>query len=253
MVLVRLFVIFFGWFVVCCSSSYSMEDLPETIKKIKPSIVGVGSYDPLAAPRMVIQGTGFAVKSGHHIVTNTHVIAPIQKTDNLKLVVFVGIGKNAKIYAANPVLQNDTYDLAILKVEGVQLSPMTISAVEAFEGEQVAFTGFPIGAVLGLFPVTHRGIISSVTPIAIPASTSKRLTADLVKRLRKPYFVYQLDATAYPGNSGSPLYNQNSGEVVGIINKVFVKKTKEAVISDPSGITYAIPATFLKQMLKEIP
>ncbi len=36
------------------------------------------------------------------------------------------------------------------------------------EGQVVAFIGFPIGGVLGLSPVTHRGIISAVTPIALP-------------------------------------------------------------------------------------
>ena len=31
--------------------------------------------------------------------------------------------------------------------------------------------------------------------------------------------VYQRDGTAYPGNSGSPLYSPVTGEVVGIITK----------------------------------
>ena len=35
--------------------------------------------------------------------------------------------------------------------------------------------------------------------------------------------VYQLDATAYPGNSGSPLLDADSGKVLGVINSVFVK------------------------------
>ena len=53
--------------------------------------------------------------------------------------------------------------------------------------------------------------------------------------------VFQLDATAYPGNSGSLLYDPETGEVVGIINKLFVKESKEVVLEKPSGITYAIP------------
>jgi len=42
-----------------------------------------------------------------------------------------------------------------------------------------------------------------------------------------------------------------TGKVVGIINKVFVQATKEAVISKPSGITYAIPVKYLHQIIKE--
>ena len=54
--------------------------------------------------------------------------------------------------------------------------------------------------------------------------------------------IFQLDATAYPGQSGSPLYDGASGEVVGIINMVLVKSTKESALSQPSGISYAILA-----------
>ena len=43
--------------------------------------------------------------------------------------------------------------------------------------------------------------------------------------------MFQLDATAFPGQSGSPLYDGANGEVVGIINMVFVKGTKESALS----------------------
>ncbi|HNM56654.1 MAG TPA: S1C family serine protease, partial [Thauera aminoaromatica] len=61
--------------------------------------------------------------------------------------------------------------------------------------------------------------------------------------------VYQLDATAYPGNSGSPLYDPASGEVIGVLNMVFVKSTKEKVLADPSGISYAIPVEYLQRLI----
>jgi len=37
--------------------------------------------------------------------------------------------------------------------------------------------------------------------------------------------------------------------VIGVINKVFVKETKENVLSKPSGITYAIPVEHIKNLL----
>ena len=66
-----------------------------------------------------------------------------------------------------------------------------------------------------------------------------------------PYPIFQLDATAYPGNSGSPLYDISNGRVIGIVNKVFVQGTKENAITDPSGITYAIPVQHVKKMLED--
>ena len=59
----------------------------------------------------------------------------------------------------------------------------------------------------------------------------------------------QLDATAYPGNSGSPVYDPATGTVIAVIHKVFVKQTKEKVLQEPSGITYAIPVEYVKRSL----
>ena len=57
--------------------------------------------------------------------------------------------------------------------------------------------------------------------------------------------------TAYPGNSGSPVYHIESGEVVGVINKVFVSQGKESALSAPSGISYAIPVKHVDALLKK--
>ena len=117
------------------------------------------------------------------------------------------------------------------------------------EGQEVAFTGFPIGAVLGLYPVTHRGIVSVIVPMARPANTSRTLTAIQLKHMRNPFMVFQLDATAYPGNSGSPVYEQGTGKVIGVLNSVFVKESRESVLSKPSGISYAIPVEHVARLL----
>jgi S1-C subfamily serine protease len=72
-----------------------------------------------------------------------------------------------------------------------------------------------------------------------------------VHRLASGAFrVFQLDATAYPGNSGSPIYDPATGDVLGIVNMVYVKSTKEAVLAQPSGITYAVPANHVGALLR---
>ena len=117
------------------------------------------------------------------------------------------------------------------------------------EGQEFAFTGFPIGAILGLYPVTHRAMVSALTPIVIPVQGSRELDVKSVTRLRNAFEVFQLDATAYPGNSGSPLYNLETGQVIGVLNMVFVKETKERVLANPSGIAYAIPVNYINALL----
>jgi S1-C subfamily serine protease len=186
-------------------------------------------------------------------VTNEHVL-PTMLDDSLlqKMAVFIGSGKNAKVREAEVIARSSLYDLAVLKVSGSALPAMKLATDEFYaDGSFIAFTGFPIGGVLGLYPVTHRGIIASITPTVIPAVSAEQINLKMLKSMRNPYLVYQLDATAYPGNSGSAMYDIETGEVVGIINKVFVQETKEAVISKPSGITYAIPVKYLRQVLRQ--
>jgi S1-C subfamily serine protease len=142
------------------------------------------------------------------------------------------------------------HDVAILKVEGPALPALVLrDSATVGEGDSLLFTGFPIGAVLGLFPVTHRAMVSAISPIAIPSNDGKQLDSRAIRRLRATvYPVFQLDATAYPGNSGSPLYDPATGEVVGILNMVFVKSSKESALAQPSGISYAIPSRYLIEL-----
>jgi hypothetical protein len=79
-----------------------------------------------------------------------------------------------------------------------------------------------------------------------------QLNARVIQQIRSGSFdIYQLDATAYPGNSGGPLYEVGRGEVIGIINMVFVKENKESVLSKPSGISFAIPVRFLRELMEK--
>ncbi len=236
------------------SSTLYASGLADTIEKIKPSIVGVGTYQPTRAPRSNLMGTGFIVADGYHVVTNAHVVArKLAVEHNEKWVVFIGTGRQPKIREARIIARDEQHDLAILRLTGTRLPPLSLGTTKPVrEGDEYAFTGFPIGAVLGLYPVTHRGIISSITPIVIPPGSSRQLNATMIQRLRKPYNIFQLDATAYPGNSGSPLYRPDTGEVVGVINKVFVKQSKEAILEKPSGISYAIPAEYLEVLLSQL-
>lgn len=243
-------------FVICCSSgALAGDELVKTMAKIKPAIVGIGTLNPTAAPQFKLMGTGFAILDGHYIVTNKHVV-PVKLDEQRReiLVVFIGIGNTPEYREARLMVSSVEHDLSILKISGKSLAVFKLGSDKLVaEGRDIAFTGFPIGAVLGLYPVTHRGIVSSHTPIVTPAPTAKQLNIASLKRLRNPYLVYQLDATAYPGNSGSPMYDPRSGLVYGIVNSVFVKASKESVLAKPSGISYAIPVKYLNKLISRLP
>ena len=229
------------------------EPLVQAIEKVKPSVVGVGTIQKTRRPPSVLMGTGFVVADGLHVITNAHVIPEkLNKKRRETLVVFVGQGENSTARQVRVIATDEEHDLGLLKIEGSPLPALILGNSAAVrEGELYAFTGFPLGAILGLYAVTSRGIISAITPTAIPLKRGHQMKGDIIDRLQKPYMVFQLDATAYPGNSGSPLYDIDTARVIGIINKVFVKGTKEHAISNPSGITYAIPSRYAHRILKD--
>ena len=242
------------FFILCFYSFLNIAaTLPETIKKVKPAVVGIGLHTPLGQPKNIPRGSGFVVADGFHVITNDHVLPLILDEElNQKVVVFIGSGRAVEVRFAEIIDRSREHDLAILKISGRKLPTLKLAEKSYLaEGESIAFTGFPIGNVLGLYPVTHRGIISALTPDVIPASDAKNISIQMLKRLRDPRMVYQLDAVAYPGNSGSALYQAKNGKVVGVINKVFVQATKEAVLSNPSGITYAIPVRYVHELLEK--
>lgn len=230
--------------------------LPDTIERIKPALVVVGLYNKLKSPAFQMRGTGFAVGDGRLIATNAHVVP--ETTGNEpgqdQLAILARFGSERRVIAVRLVARDADHDLALLRFEGPPLPTVTLGDSDTVrEGQAVAFSGFPIGSVLGFSPVTHRGIVSSITPISVPGNTASQLKTPSIRSLRSgPFPIFQLDATAYPGNSGGPLFDADTGEVIGILNMVFIKTTKEAVLEKPSGISYAIPAQHLVELLHNL-
>jgi serine protease Do len=235
-------------------ASQARADLADTIARIRPSIVVVGTYKASNSPRFNLRGTGFVVDDGNHIVTNAHVLPPASEEPMPpELVIQVKLSATEfQVRKATLVDVDKIHDLALLRVGGPPMPALAIRDSNLVrEGQSIALIGFPIGGVLGFSPVTHRGMISSITPIVLPTPSAQQLNEQAVRRIREGTFdIFQLDATAYPGNSGGPLFDPDTGEVLGVINMVFIKGSRESALTNPSGITYAIPSNFVTQMLQ---
>lgn len=239
------------WALFFLECSVVQAALPDTLASVKPSVVGVGTHQAIRNPATRLTGTGFVVADGRHVLTNAHNINSEFAEKESLAVLIPGDGER-HIRLATLIAKDDDHDLALLKFSDSPLPALRLGdSHRVREGENYAFTGFPLGEVLGLRPVTHRGLIAAITPIIMPVNSDGQLNARLIKRMRSPFMVFQLDATAYPGNSGSPVFDMESGEVIGVINSVFVKGSKENAIERPSGITYAIPSQFVRDLLVE--
>ena len=231
------------------------DALPEVIARLKPSVLAIGFYKETQNPRFAFSGTGFVVGNGRWLVTNAHVITHPSDDDahDSNLTAFVpGLQAPENIRRLEVIDIDPAHDLALLRMDGHALPALALGAPSSAvrEGQNVAFIGFPLGNNLGLAPVTHRGIVSAITSVALPSPTARQLDSRAIKALKEGVFeLLQLDATAYPGNSGGPVFDPDSGLLLGVMSMVALKGTRESALSQPSGISYAIPAEHVARLL----
>lgn len=247
------------WLAGCGAGVFGFAVAPaqaqfvELIEKTKPSILIVGTYKATNSPRFNLRGTGFVVGDGNLAITNAHVLpAPGEPSDGSDLVVQVRLGRELQMRTVSVLEIDRLRDLALLRFSGDPAPALALGDSDAVkEGQTIAYTGFPIGGALGFSPVTHRGMVSSITPIVLPSANGQSLSARSIRNVRDGSFdIFQLDGTAYPGNSGGPVFDVATGAVIAVINMVYVRGTRETALSQPSGITYAIPANFIAPLLQ---
>ncbi len=166
---------------------------------------------------ITVEMDGHSVGSAFAVTDNGLFVtnAHITKLGNI----YLKTGSN-KIRSIQIVAVHPEADIALLRAN-IIVTPLTLSLQPSTVGESVVALGNPFG--LGI--TATKGIIS-----AEPKSIGK-------------HFLLQTDAAINPGNSGGPLINR-SGEVVGLI-------TSRGAVG--SGIGFAIPASIILDMLKNLP
>ncbi len=182
-------------FVICvfvesaaAAANSNEESLPELIRRVKPSVVSVITYN--SKNEVLITGSGFFVRPGQ-VVTNLHVL---EGADHAAIRTFDGKGKT---YAVDGLVDVDEEgDLATMSVgmppERARILETT--SVMPEEGERI----FVIGNPLRLEGSVADGIVSAVRE---------------VPGLGK---IVQITAPISHGNSGSPVFNMR-GQVVGVV------------------------------------
>ena len=231
----------------------AQENVAAVIARVRASVVAVGTLMRTRSPAFAFRGTGFAVGTGSLIATNAHVLPVSLDQDRREALVVVipgerGEAANARVCTVAAVDRDN--DLALLAMEGPPLPPLGLAPNDAVsEGQDLLFTGFPLGAAMGLVPATHRAMVAALTPLVLPKTQSSQLDPKSVRRLSGDVpRVLQLDANAYPGHSGSPLYLPATGQVVGVVNSLALKEFRESATAHPSGIVFAIPGKLLQGM-----
>ena len=166
----------------------AQDSLPDLIRRVKPSVVSVLTYDAKGEP--LISGSGFYVRPGE-VITNLHVI---RGANRVEIHTLEGKGRTYPVTGAIAI--DEEGDLALLKVDlpPERSRPLELTNTLPEEGEQV----FIIGNPLRLEGSVSDGIVSAV-----------RELPDVGR-------IIQITAPVSHGNSGSPLFNMR-GQVVGVV------------------------------------
>lgn len=164
------------------------QSLPDLIRRVKPSVVSILTYDAKGEP--LISGTGFFIRPGE-VVTNVHVIKGAQRVEIHTLE-----GKGRTYPVAGALAIDEEADLALLSVNLPEdkSRPLTLATALPEEGEPI----FLIGNPLRLEGSISNGIVSAIREV--PALGR----------------IIQITAPVSHGNSGSPLLNMR-GQVIGIV------------------------------------
>lgn len=193
----------------------------QVYEKVNKSIVGIVIYNSKGAGG---QASGIVFSKDGYIVTNDHIYSEVPSA-KFKIYTHDGTEYNAKYVAGDKVS-----DLAVLKIDNVNLTPAEFgNSDEIFHGEHVVAVGRPSDAT-DASSIT-RGIISAV-------SRRVQTTSNYSSRL------IQTDSAINPGSSGGALVNMY-GQVIGVTASKLASVEYDAV-------GYAIPTTTMKRIVHEL-
>ncbi len=165
-------------------------------------------------------GSGFVI-ADDRIVTNAHVVAgvaePIVET------------RDGQSIEGRVVYFDPADDLAVIAVDGLAASPLSIAPVVRV-GDDAVVDGYPFG---GPF----------VTGGAEVLAVSTESIADIYRTSTSPREVYSIAATVSPGNSGGPLLT-TAGLIAGV---VFARSSTD------DALAYAMTNTELQPVVDAAP
>lgn len=157
-------------------------------------------------------GSGFAVGE-NCVITNAHVV---NNPDSIVLTTYAG-----ETYMAYLVGYDDDQDLAVLGVEDVTFTPLTVAD---YAGLTTGDDVYAIGAPKSMAYTLTKGVISAK------------------ERKIGEYTYIQTDAAVNEGNSGGPLLN-DEGKVIGV-------NTLKMLNSE--GLGLAIPMSVVSDFLRSL-
>src|SRR5438128_1015383 len=197
-----------GLVVVASRIAFSQDQLPDLVRRIKPSAVAIETFD--ARGEKLTRGSGFFIDKDR-VVTNRHVIDGAFRAE-------VHLSSGNSFQVKNVLAVDAEGDVALLRVDAPAnlVRPLSLDRTSPQEGESVVVIGNPFG----LEGSVTNGIVSAVRDI--------------------PGFgrIIQITAPISPGSSGSPVVN-TQGQVIGVAT---------LQITGGQSVNFAIPSERIAQL-----
>ncbi len=170
-------------------------------------------------------GSGVIISDDGYIVTNNHVIEDADKLEVL-------LNDNST-YEARVIGTDEATDLALIKIEAENLSPITFGDSEQLKiGEWVLAVGNPFG-------------FNSTVTAGIVSAKARSLSQNGRNGKIGMESYIQTDAALNPGNSGGALVNLK-GELIGVNSAIYSNTGSYA------GFSFAIPTTIVKKVMMDL-
>ncbi|MCW2718549.1 trypsin-like peptidase domain-containing protein, partial [Pseudonocardia sp.] len=182
------------------------------------------------------EGAGIILTADGDVLTNNHVISGA--TGPITVTLSDGSQHTATVVGTSP-----SYDLAVLKIQGVSgLTPATLANSANLE---VGQTVVAIGSPEGLTGTVTSGIVSAL---------DRTVTVQTDNGTAVVYNGLQTDAPINPGNSGGPLVNLQ-GQVVGIDSAIASAGSQGSGQTGQAGsigLGFAIPVDQAQRVAQEL-
>jgi S1-C subfamily serine protease len=209
-----------------------LEPLPQ-IKGPEPEVAApegsiVEDPDVRAASASTLRITGIACGYGvegsgwvagqNLVVTNAHVVAGETATR-------VQVGGTGRLLPAQVVVFDEKNDIAVLRVDGLDLTPLRLTAPRP--GDPAAVIGYPENGPLDVEP-------------ARTGTTQRVISSDAYDRGPVERVVTSFRVYVRPGNSGGPAVNANGR----VVSTIFASRT------DSNNAGYGVPSWIVRDYLQ---
>jgi serine protease Do len=168
-------------------------------------------------------GSGVIVSADGYILTNNHVLEGADKIE-------VSLGKAGKTYTARKVGGDVRTDVAVLKIDATNLTPITFSNSDQLRAGDIVIA---VGSPFGLTRSATMGVVS-----AVGRNSQMSQLADLGNFI-------QTDAAINMGNSGGALVDY-LGRLVGINTAIFSRS------GGNQGIGFSVPSNMARSVMESL-